>query len=460
MANFYCFFHRQRGMSAPLWFGRNTNSADTNDKTNKMKKKLLMLSCCLATWCSVQAGMKSSTSCSEVSSMSQRAVLSDIMRPNSSFAASSSNNDYCIESVSFNKDNSAIIVNYNAKYGSNATVVLTLFFQGKFVYKREVSAFLSSVSFPVERTWEEGKYQVMMWVSGYSAPVSQREVAITAYGKISGISNVSTQQLNVRYGMCHAYSPSSWIKVFKGRSTDPRNQILEKKIENPNTSSSIQVYSNKFEPGTEYTFLLRSRERDLDTFTYVIPIPASGHIYKITYVADQKELVVNYTLKNAPNALVSIYETTSGYDKLVKTVEVDKSIVDNNIVVNDLVLDSWRKYDVVISAYNNKWSIRSSVTPFALNPTGGNNDITNLSCSGSTLKVDYTLKQRGVTVGFKLVNVRTGKTYDCGSYYNPDNYGTRYISLPSESGRGSFTYAVILTVNDNTVIGRNIVITR
>lgn len=30
MANFYCFFHRQRGMSAPLWFWRNTNSADTN----------------------------------------------------------------------------------------------------------------------------------------------------------------------------------------------------------------------------------------------------------------------------------------------------------------------------------------------------------------------------------------------------------------------------------------------
>ena len=30
MANFHCFYHRQRGMSAPLWFWRNTNSADTN----------------------------------------------------------------------------------------------------------------------------------------------------------------------------------------------------------------------------------------------------------------------------------------------------------------------------------------------------------------------------------------------------------------------------------------------
>ena len=143
MTNLHCFYHRQRGMSALLWFWRNTNSADTNliIKPIKMKKFLLLLSCFLATWCSMQAGLKSSASGSEMFSAESRTMM------NSAYAYGQSSGQ--IKSATYDKNSNTMFVTYSLSGASSAKLRLLQTRTGAIVGEYSLSVNANSTTFRV-----------------------------------------------------------------------------------------------------------------------------------------------------------------------------------------------------------------------------------------------------------------------------------------------------------------------
>lgn len=411
-----------------------------------MKKILLLLSCCLATWCSVQAGTKASTS-------------SDMMQSSSLLTASYGYGQ--IKSATFDKDNNTMFVTYSITNGSNAKLQLLQTRTGKIVHEYSLSVNANTTTFRVytrastkeELYVDEGLYVLLLVVDGNIR--SNMNVQITAKGNIKSISpSLDNKKLTVSYAIEHASTYSVTLRIYDGGT-----QLKRISLPYPNTSNSYTFDSSSLEPGKRYRFDLYSGDNILNTKYYTMPVP-TGELSAVSYSPDNKNsFTIDYTLKYARNPTVGIYD--NGGTKLLKSVAITNSSTNKTFTVNNVVEPS-NYYQVCICENGKKLTALKQLDTYKVTET--NNSISSITYEKgiNRILVQFSLKNTGVNVGFEVISTRTGKSYEH-TYGRCDQYSSnRFIDLPSEDNgyRYPIIYVVLLKVDGKVVDSKQIAITR
>ena len=439
MAIFHCFYHRQRGMSAPLGFGRNTNSADTNliIKPIKMKKFLLLLSCFLATWCSVQAGLKSSASSSEML--------------NSAYAYGQSSGQ--IKSASYDKNSNTMFVTYSLSGASSAKLRLLQTRTGFVVGEYSLSVNANSTTFRVYTKSDikhydryeyidEGLYVLLLVVDGKEC--ANMNVTITASGKINSLSpSLDNKKLTVNYTIEHA---SVYSRTLRIEGSDFRESLPY-----PNSSNSYTFDSSKLTPAKTYTFKLYSGDNLLNTKKYTMPMPTAE--MAISYVPDNKtysgttlhSFTVDYKLKYARKPTLCLYQGGN----LIKSMTIANSSANKTITIDNAV-DPDNYYQVSICE-NGK-----ALTSMQLDthtPAPLSTGITDLVYEKDRDRfwLKFYVTHPGVNVSFQLIPTHglNGRTFDYNWGYCTLTTTDYYMYLPSGYSYGTY---VILYKEDGRIV--------
>lgn len=225
-----------------------------------MKKILLLLSCFLATWCSVQAATPSGR----------------------------------ITSATYNANSSRINVNYTTSYTSSVRLGLLSIHQGnsinypispKTIITPNVSSYSSSTSLEVNDTLEECKFVALFYINGSDPyhPSFAKDVNVTAKGVIKDVKvNTDNETLTVNYGMQHGSSYYSSLRIYdeSGKNLFHTKRIRETINEpNPNTkvnkyrnySFSYSSFADRLVPGKTYTCKLYTNEHFLYEYKFTMP---------------------------------------------------------------------------------------------------------------------------------------------------------------------------------------------
>lgn len=215
-----------------------------------MKKFLLVLSCCLATWCSVLAGPKSSP---EISMMQASAPA----------AAPAPTYPAVINSASLK--NGVVTVSFTVNSGS--TVSFNLEATGKEsakdVFTKSVSSGCSyTVSFNIPKNWEVAN-AVVIKINGTPCGGANITPVIdptpspntqTVYPPAGYISNVvfSNKSASFKYNLKNANNPYLYIKEGNVYST---KIVAKVKIQNTdgNYKTCNYSYSSVLKPNTDYS---------------------------------------------------------------------------------------------------------------------------------------------------------------------------------------------------------------
>lgn len=405
-----------------------------------MKKILLLLSCFLATWCSVQAA-----------------------------------SDGKITSATYNESNSTISVNYTTNYASSAKLGLMSMQKGNSVYDplsptslnvANISNYSASTPVKVDPAWEECQFYVFLYLNGSTYPCASMPVNVTAKGSINSFSPAqSNKKLTVNYSMQHGSTYYSSIKIYKGTKF-----VTKIDLSNPNSSTNKNItfdYSSILEEGIEYTYTLYSKEKPLNSCTYkipIVPVPVvKGEIKDAVYTPSNNTIDVDYTLENAKSANINIYNASGKLIKNGGTIANSSSV--KRITIENVSFENGYYAEIsAISSDGKKVTIRKFISTVAVDvvsPAYTDNEIRNMWYDRSTnrIYVDFNLKTSGVTVGLKLLSTKSGAGWSSGpSWYDMQSYGTAYVGVPSESG--SVLYIVVLTVNGKGVASKQIVISR
>ena len=184
MTNYHCCYHHLRGMSALLRFGEILILRTLiKNKTNKMKKFLLLLSCFLATWCSVQAANPQ------------------------------------ITSATYNESTSQFYVNCTS--GNNLYIDVICMKTGPVLSKVNINTY-KTIDLPI--TSRPGEYDLVLYANG--TPCYDKKVTVTQYGHINNITKISTSSVTVNYSMFHAEYPNNcYLKIgkYKHNITNVKN---------------------------------------------------------------------------------------------------------------------------------------------------------------------------------------------------------------------------------------------
>ena len=382
-----------------------------------------MLSCCLATWCGVQAASPSGK----------------------------------INSATYNASNSTISVNYTTNYASRAKLGLMSMQKGNSIYDplsptslnvANVYNFSSTQSVKVDATWEECQFYVYLYLNGSNTPsCSGMPVNVTAHGRINSIA-VSGNKATANYSMWHGSTYYSSLRIEKyNKNTKKYEQINKLSLSNPNTTKNVSL--GTLEIG-KYRCVLCTKEKELayKEFEITPPLPATGEIKLVEYVPNNRSVTVDYTLKNAKNN-PTVFIRDHWYDTVVSSVKVTNSSTTKTIKLENVQLKDNYRYDVVLADNGEELYVKnlSTTAVDSDGPAYTNNQITNLWYDRSTNKinVDFQLKRSGATVGFRLLSTKSGSWYNGGSWYCPQNCGSYFINVPNETG--NVLYIVVLTVN-------------
>lgn len=225
-----------------------------------MKKTLLLLSCFLATWCSVQAATPSGR----------------------------------ITSATYNANSSRINVNYTTSYASRVHLGLLSIHQGnsiaspispKTISVPNVYSYSSSTSLEVNDTLEACKFVACFYVNDYNPynPTFCMDVNVTAKGVIKNVTpNTNNKTLTVNYGMQHGSSYYSSLRIYdeSGKNLFYTKRIRET-INEPNPNTKVNTYRNysfsyssfadRLVPGKTYTCKLYTNEHFLYEYKFTMP---------------------------------------------------------------------------------------------------------------------------------------------------------------------------------------------
>lgn len=415
-----------------------------------MKKILLLLSCCLATWCSVQAELKPSAE--------SRMML------NSAYAYGRGYG--YIKSATFDKDNNTMFVTYSLSGASSAKLRLLQTRTGEPVEEYSLSVNASSTTFRVDTKFDEGLYVLLLVVDGQVR--SDMNVNITATGRINSIKPNGNETVTVNYTIDHASTYSNTIRVYKKNDTGKKNPLMRISLSDPNVvTSKTFSYSNKLTAGTTYTFALYSNDNLLYSKDFRIPTPPiieapkpTGELVSVSYSQDDKySFFADYNLKNATNPTICIYD--NGGMNLLDSVKITNSNTTTRFKVSNVVEPS-NYYQICICENGKKLTALKQLDTYKVTET--NNSISSITYEQgiNRILVQFSLKNTGVNVGFEVISTRTGKSYEH-TYGRCDQYSSnRFIDLPSEDNgyRYPIIYVVLLKVDGKVVDSKQIAITR
>ncbi len=261
-----------------------------------MKKILLLLSCFLATWCSVQAASPSGK----------------------------------INSASYNASNSTISANFTTNYASKAKLGLMSTSKGNSMYSPlspqtysvpNRYGYTSSSTLNVDPTLEECQFYVFLYLNGSSSPCSAQQVNVIAKGSIKNVAvSHENETFTVNYSMQHGSTYYSSIRIYDDAgTTELYKENIKKTDSNPNTnvntyrnaSLSYSSLNSKLEGGKYYRCRLYTNEKKLAEYRFYWPeLPDGGGnggtpttvwysgIKKITPMGNNK-IKVDFTVKDA-----------------------------------------------------------------------------------------------------------------------------------------------------------------
>lgn len=308
MTNFHCINTTRGGCLRLSGIGEILVLQTLIIKIKQMKKLLLLLSCCLATWCSVQAGAKYSASSSEVSGMLQEASASNVML--SSPAAATSSGPAQITSFSYKEKESKICITYKTNNATSASV--NLLFGGRVVNSSPISIPVSNygtrtAEIPLGSDWQEGMYVVLLYVngsvkgqisSGSVGPCYSVNVNVKAYGDIKTVTaDPDAKKLTVKYSLQHGSTTNSSMRIYKGTTL-----LHSQTISNPNTSVntykdysfSYSSFADKLIPDSTYTCKLYTNGRLVCESDFKMPSTYTTKIKSLTYEGGR--LKINFTV--------------------------------------------------------------------------------------------------------------------------------------------------------------------
>lgn len=235
-----------------------------NNKTYKMKKFLLFLSCFLTTWCSVQAANPQ------------------------------------INSVTYNESSSTFSVSYTSN-SSNNSVWMICQATGPVGSRVTLGSSPATVNLPI--TARDGEYNLILYVNG--SPCYQKSVTVTKYGHIDKISNISTSKVTVNYSMFHSKSDNfpekSYLRIVGVANTT-------REISNVKNGSYTWTGLN-LAPG-QYTCEMYGDGKRLDTKSFTV---TSGDAVKLTPMGGNR-LKIDFTLSSTGYVkfMVHTYSLTGG----------------------------------------------------------------------------------------------------------------------------------------------------
>lgn len=294
-----------------------------------MKKILLVLSCCLATWCSVQAGPKSSP---EISMM-QASAPAAAPAPAYPAVINSASLKNGVVTVSFTvgtvKSGSYVSFNLEATGKSPAQDVYT---------KREVTSGNSyTVSFSIPKDWQVAN-AVVIKVNGSPCggasltPVPPVENKVTV-GEIShdAVNKIVTVKFSIS-------KPTSGTTIIV--HNNDKNSDVYKKEGISSSLRSYQLPSSIFVKNTDYSIkVINSGAYDSQNFK-ITDRPA-GHIAKVEFCGDQNDPNVNYAafkynLHDAYNPYLYIQEGIGENGPVVEKIKIRNT---NGVYVNAILHD-------------------------------------------------------------------------------------------------------------------------
>ena len=274
-----------------------------------MKKFLLLLSCCFATWCSVQAGVKSSASSSEMFSAESRTMMLN------SVMAAPSNASGSISSLSYYPSTSKITFRYKTSNASSVSLNFLSIQKGGVINPQPYSltpsnGYYTYKTIDIDPNWTESDFRLYLYVNGSVAgevsngkvyPCFEAKVTITALGSISSVP-VNGNNVSVNYTMQHGSIYSS-LRVFKKNANGTETLVKRINLSDPNSkintsNTNINTYRNvSFGTleGGEYICKLYSNEKILATKDFTVGNWYSG--VKITPMGSGS-LKLDFTLKD------------------------------------------------------------------------------------------------------------------------------------------------------------------
>ena len=400
-----------------------------------MKKILLLLSCFLATWCS-------SVQAQTVAYINSASYDADNSQINAYFT---SRNAYKIE------------LGFISQHGGSMSSPL---------YKKSfgvIDGATSWATIDVDPNFEEGLYQVLLYVNGSSSVSGNQPVNVTAKGIINSV-NVSGSNATANYKLWHGIRSNSTMKVFKKNT----NTLLKTiNLSNPNTAknSTKNVSLGTYGDG-EYTCVLYTNGRELHRkdFRIEIKIPVvEGEIKLATYTPQFNTLTVEYILKNAASANLTICDGSGREIKNCGTITNSSST--RKITIENVQYVS-EGYYAKISATPSKGQSKTFTKFISMaggdgnGPAYANDEIRNMWYDSSTgkINVDFNLKTSGVNVQLKVVDTRSGGWITGRTWYCPQNCGSDFISVPSYNG--TVMYVVMLFVNGSPAASKQIMVSR
>jgi hypothetical protein len=135
----------------------------------------------------------------------------------------------------------------------------------------------------VKPEWEEGLYQVLLYLNGSKSVSGAKAVNVTAKGSIKSV-NISrdNETFTVSYSMQHGSAYSSSLRIYDdaGKSQLYREN-LKKKYSDPNPNTNVNTYrkfslpystlNNKLKAGQYYRCRLYTNEYDYTEFRFRMP---------------------------------------------------------------------------------------------------------------------------------------------------------------------------------------------
>ena len=382
-----------------------------------MKKILLLLSCFLATWCSVQAASGS------------------------------------ITSATYNASNSTFNVSYTSS-GANSVYMDVICMRTGPVSRVTLNSGSASKTINLPITSRDGEYDLVLYVNG--TPCYDKKVTVSKYGHLDKVTASSAGVVTINYTMLHAetdnYPSKSYLKIGNAR-----HNIT-------NVKNGSYAWGLNLKPGT-YTCGIYVDDKCLNTCEFEVPKPKvivipdpTGEINDVAYTAYNNTFVVDYTLKDASNPTISIYDDYTG--QKIYNANITNSSTSKRIEIKNLSVENNKKYRFVISAKKSDgkiWSTEKYITLQIVAPD--NDEITNVEYlrSSDRLKVDFRVKNSGQNVRVRVLT-SSGRTAISNIWNSAPTTGTLYVDAPS--GYGSVIYVVLLEANNRTVASKQIVISK
>ena len=262
-----------------------------------MKKFLLLLSCFLATWCSVQAELKCSTSGSESYGMSQSSSM--LLASTPAAAPAPTMYPAVINSATYKPEEEVVEMKFTVNTAGKVAFSLD---GGKtMAWSQNCTRGSHTANIPFKAV-AAGVYSIVISVNGaICGGTGVRVEPIDAVVNLNKISYIpKNKTVKVEYSIYNPKSEDCYVKVRKNSSTG--SLIFSQKV--LSSSTKLEIPSTKFKKDVVYYVEVSCGDNAKSGKKYIFDDVRSGYMGKVS--VDDYNVKFNYNLKNASEPYIAI----------------------------------------------------------------------------------------------------------------------------------------------------------